>query len=131
MITLNDAYRIIDAATEKAEELGVPSNVAVVDGGGNLLSFARMDGAWLGSISIAIDKAFTARAFDMSTADLGEASQPDGALFGINTSNGGRIVIFAGGVPLSKEDEVVGGIGASGGTPEQDAEIAQAGAGAF
>lgn len=128
MITLNDAYRMIDAATAKAEEIDVPSNLAVVDAGGNLLSFARMDGAWLGSISISIDKAFTARAFDMSTEDLGQQAQQDGALSGINTSNGGRIVIFAGGIPLVQEDEVVGGIGASGGTPEQDAEIAQAGA---
>ena len=131
MITLEDATRVITAATQEAASIGVPSNVAVVDTGGNLVAFARMDGAWLGSIDIAIDKAFTARAFDMSTADLGKESQDGKSLFGINTTNGGRIVIFPGGIPLSDGNAVIGGVGASGGTPDQDAQVAQAGVNAF
>lgn len=106
-------------------------NIAVVDAGGNLVSHVRMDGAWLGSIDIAMGKAFTARAFDMPTKDLGGESQSGGSLFGINTTNDGRIVIFAGGIPLESEGRVVGAIGVSGGTVDQDQEVAGAGVAAF
>ena len=127
MLTLSDAQRVVQAGIAKGQEIGVPSNVAVVDAGGNLLAFARMDGAWLGSIAISIDKAYTARAFDMTTKDLGSDAQNKGALFGINSTNDSRIVIFEGGIPLEQGGQIVGAVGASGGTPDQDGQVAQAG----
>ena len=130
-VTLETAQLVIEAARQKAEYLEVPMNVAVVDAGGNLKAFIRTDKAWLGSIQIAQDKAFTARAFDMSTKDLAKISQPDDPAFGIHSTNGGRVVIFPGGIPLKNGDEVVGGIGVSGGLPDQDHEVALAGAKAF
>lgn len=126
-ITLQQAQTIIEAAQGKAREIGVPMNVAVVDAGSNLTAFARMDGAWLGSIDIAQGKAYTARAFDMSTKDLQPLCQPGEPLFGIEASNGGRLIIFPGGIPLSDGDDVVGAVGVSGGTPDQDHEVCQAG----
>jgi uncharacterized protein GlcG (DUF336 family) len=133
-VTLEDARRVISAAERKAEEIGQPMNIAVVDAGGNLVSHVRMDGAWIGSIDISITKAFTSRAFDIATKDLAEHSQPGGQFYGIHVSNGGRIRIFAGGIPLSSSGdggEVVGAIGVSGGSGEQDQEVAEAGAAAF
>ena len=130
-ITLERAYQVVMAAREKALEIGVMMNIAVVDEGNNLLAFARMPGAWLGSIDIAQSKAFTARAFDMPTRDLGKASQPGEPLFGIHASNHGKIIIFAGGIPLEEGGKVVGAIGVSGGTVEQDQEVAEAGVAAF
>ena len=131
MITLDEAQSIIAAAQGKAQEIGQPMNVAVVDDGMNLKAFARMEDAWLGSISIAIDKGYTAAAFNMPTQDLAEMTQSGQPLFGLNTTNNGRIVIFAGGIPLMRGDEVVGAIGVSGGTVDQDQEVAEAGVGAF
>ncbi len=131
MITLDEAQSIITAAQEKAREIGQPMNVAVVDGGTNLKAFARMEDAWLGSISIAIDKGFTAAAFMMPTQDLAEMTQSGQPLFGLNTTNNGRIVIFAGGIPLTRDGDVVGAIGVSGGTVDQDQEVAVAGVAAF
>jgi uncharacterized protein GlcG (DUF336 family) len=131
MVTLEDARTIIAAAEKKAKELGQPMNVAVADGGGNLVAHVRMDGAWLGSVDISINKAFTARAFDISTKDLATHSQSGGQFFGIHASNGGRVMIFAGGVPLKRAGQVVGAVGASGGSGEQDHAVAQAGAAAF
>jgi uncharacterized protein GlcG (DUF336 family) len=131
MITLSDARRVIAAAEKKAREIGQPMNVAVVDAGGNLVSHARMDGAWIGSIDISINKAFTARAFDLSTEELGKNSQPGQQFFGIHASNHGRIMIFAGGVPLKDGASVVGAIGVSGGSGSQDQAVADAGAAAF
>ena len=133
-VTLEDARRVISAAENKAQEIGQPMNIAVVDAGGNLVSHVRMDGAWIGFIDISITKAFTSRAFDISTKDLGEHSQPGGQFYGIHVSNGGRIRIFAGGIPLSSSGEggeVVGAIGVSGGSGEQDQAVAEAGAAAF
>jgi len=131
-VTLEDARRVISAAESKAQEIGQPMNIAVVDAGGNLVSHARMDGAWIGSIDISINKAFTSRAFDISTKDLAAPSQPGGQFYGIHVSNGGRIRIFAGGVPLVGDGGgVVGAVGVSGGSGEQDQEVAEAGAGAF
>ncbi len=132
-VSLEDARRVISAAENKAQEIGQPMNIAVVDAGGNLVSHVRMDGAWIGSIDISINKAFTSRAFDISTKDLAEPSQPGGQFYGIHVSNGGRIRIFAGGIPLSSGDggEVVGAIGVSGGSGEQDQAVAEAGAAAF
>lgn len=130
-LTLDDARRLIAGAEAKAAELDVPSNIAVVDTGGNLLAFARMDGAWLGSIDIAIHKAFTARAFDMPTEDLAKMAQSGKPLFGIHATNHERIVIFGGGVPVMQGETVIGAIGSSGGTVDQDVEIAEAGIEAF
>ncbi len=130
-VTLEEAHTIIMAARDKAQEIGVMMNIAIVDEGGNLTAFARMDGAWLGSIDIAQSKAFSARAFDMTTQTLGTASLPDKPLFGINASNQGRIIIFAGGIPLQKGNRIVGAIGVSGGSVEQDHEVAEAGAAVF
>ncbi|MEM1062342.1 MAG: heme-binding protein [Planctomycetota bacterium] len=127
-LTLEDAKRITAAAEAKADEIGQPMNVAVVDAGGNLLSHVRMDGAWVGSIKIAQDKAFTSRAFDIATADLAEHSQPGTQFYGIQQSNGGRIMIFAGGRPIKNGDgAVVGAVGVSGGSGEQDDAVAEAG----
>jgi uncharacterized protein GlcG (DUF336 family) len=131
MVTLNDARRIIAAAEEKAEEIGQPMNIAVADGGGNLVAHIRMDGAWIGSVDISIKKAYTSRAFDIATKDLAEHSQSGGQFFGIHASNDGRIMIFAGGIPLKRDGKVVGAIGVSGGSGEQDHAVAEAGAAAF
>jgi len=111
---------------------GQPQNIAVVDAGGNLISHVRMDGGQaIGSIDISINKAFTSRAFDISTKDLANHSQPGDEFFGINESNDGRIMIFAGGIPLKRNGKVVGAIGVSGGSGEQDQAVAEAGAAAF
>jgi len=131
MVTLADARRVIAAAEAKATQIGQPMNIAVVDGGGNLVSHVRMDGAWIGSIDISINKAFTSRAFDITTKDLADNSQSGDQFFGIHVSNRGRIMIFAGGIPLKRDGGVVGAIGVSGGSGEQDHSVAEAGAGAF
>ena len=131
MVTLNDARRVIAAAEKQAQEIGQPMNIAVVDEGGNLIAHVRMDGAWIGSIDISINKAFTSRAFDIATKDLAAHSQSGGQFFGIHVSNNGRVMIFAGGVPLKRDGKVVGGIGVSGGSGEQDQAVAEAGAAAF
>lgn len=130
-LTLTDARQLIASAEAKATELEVPSNIAVVDAGGNLLAFARMDGAWLGSIDIAIHKAFTARAFDVPTEKLAEMAQSGKPLFGIHATNHERVVIFGGGIPIMQGETVIGAIGSSGGTVDQDVEIAQAAVDAF
>jgi uncharacterized protein GlcG (DUF336 family) len=127
-ISLDDARRVIAAAEAKAHEIGQPMNIAVVDAGGNLVSHVRMDGAWIGSIDISINKAFTARAFDISTAALAQNSQPGQQFFGIHGSNHGRVMIFAGGVPLRRHGSVIGAVGVSGGSGVQDDAVATAGA---
>jgi uncharacterized protein GlcG (DUF336 family) len=131
MVTLDDAKKVIAAAEKKAVAIGQPMNIAVADAGGNLVAHVRMDGAWIGSIDISIKKAFTSRAFDIATKDLAKHSQSGGQFFGIHASNDGRIMIFAGGVPLEREGKVVGAIGVSGGLGEQDHAVAEAGATAF
>jgi len=131
MVTLEEARKVIGAAEKKAVAIGQPMNVAVADEGGNLVAHVRMDGAWMGSIDISIKKAFTARAFDIATKDLAPLAQPGRDFFGINTSNDGRIMIFAGGIPLKRGGKVVGAVGVSGGSGEQDQAVAEAGAAAF
>ena len=131
MVTLADARRIIAAAEKKAAEIGQPMNIAVADSGGNLVSHVRMDGAWIGSIDISIKKAYTSRAFDIATKDLATHSQSGGQFFGINASNDGRIMIFAGGIPLSRGESIIGAIGVSGGSGVQDDAAARAGAAAI
>ena len=131
MITLNEARLIIVAAEAKADEIGQPMNIAVADSGGHLIAHARMNGAWFGSIDIAIKKAFTARAFDISTRELAKLAQGGEDFFGIEASNQGRVMIFAGGIPLYREGHVVGAIGVSGGLGWQDQAVAEAGAALF
>jgi uncharacterized protein GlcG (DUF336 family) len=130
-VTLGEARKVIAAAEQKAVEIKQPMNIAVVDEGGNLVSHARMDGAWIGSIDVSINKAFTSRAFDISTKDLAQYSQSGGQFFGIHISNHGRVMIFAGGIPLKRSGKVVGAVGVSGGSGEQDQAVAEAGAKAF
>src|SRR5206468_10538152 len=120
MLKLDDARRVIMAAALEAQNQGQPMNIAVVDTGGNLVAFVRMDGAWLGSIDIAIKKAWTSRAFDIETKALSKLSQPGEDFYGIDVSNNGKVMIFAGGVPLKRNGEVVGAIGVSGGVGKQD-----------
>ena len=131
MITLEDARRVIAAAEREAVAQGQPMNIAVVDSGANLIAHVRMDGAWIGSIDISINKAFTARAFDLPTQELAKESQPAGQFFGIHATNHGRVVIFPGGIPLKRDGRVAGAVGVSGGTGKQDQAVAEAGAKAF
>ena len=128
-IGLDQANAALEAAIKKAEEIGTTMDIAVVDVGGNLKAFARMDGAWLGSIDISQKKARTARFFDMNSGDIGQLSQPGGPLFNIEHSNGG-LITFPGGVPLKDGDIVIGAIGVSGSTVENDHTVAAAGANA-
>jgi uncharacterized protein GlcG (DUF336 family) len=130
-ITLSDARAVIAAAEKKAEEIGQPMNIAIADSGGNLVAHVRMDDAWRGSIDISIKKAWTARAFDIATKDLASHAQSGGQFFGIHASNDGKVMIFAGGIPLRRGGKVIGAIGVSGGSGEQDHAVAEAGAATF
>jgi uncharacterized protein GlcG (DUF336 family) len=130
-VSLEEAREIILAGEQKAHEIGVPMNIAVVDAGANLVAFARMDGAWIGSIDIAQNKAFTSRAFNIETGALAEHSQSGGQFFGIHASNHGRIMVFAGGVPLKRNGEVLGAVGVSGGLGKEDQAVAEAAAARF
>lgn len=126
-ITLDQAEKIISVAKEKAKSLDTKMNIAVVDAGANLVAFARMDGAWLGSLDISIKKAKTARFFDMNTGVIGELSQPGGSLYNIEHSNNG-LITFPGGVPIKNASgEIVGAIGVSGSAVENDQAVAEAG----
>lgn len=126
-VTLEDAEKIILAAKSKAIELSTKMNIAVVDAGANLVAFSRMDGAWLGSLDISIKKAKTARFFDMNTGVIGELSQPGGSLYNIEHSNGG-LITFPGGIPIKDDNgNVIGAIGVSGSTVENDHDVAEAG----
>jgi len=129
-ISLEQAEALIAAAQLKAQQIGVPMNIAVVDAGANLKAFARMDNAWLGSVDIAIKKAKTSRFFDMETGAIGGLSQPGGPLYNIEVSNGG-LISFPGGIPIKSAGEIVGAIGVSGGSVEQDHEVATAGIEAY
>jgi len=129
-VTLEQAGAVVAAAVKKAREINTKMDIAVVDAGGNLKAFARMDGAWLGSIDIAQRKARTARYFDMNTGEIGKLSQPGGPLFCIEHSNGG-LITFPGGIPLRNSDgEIIGAIGVSGSSVENDHLVAEAGAAA-
>jgi uncharacterized protein GlcG (DUF336 family) len=125
-VNLTEARRMIAAGERKAKEMSIPYNIAVVDAGGNLVALVRMDGAWLGSLDIAVNKAWTARAFDMPTAALSGLTQSGQPGFGLNTTNGGRVVIFGGGIPIKNNGGVIGAVGASGGSVEQDVLVAEA-----
>ncbi len=130
-ITLQQAYAVVKAAYDKALEMNVKMNIAVVDAGANLKAFVRMDGAWLGSIDISIKKAKTARFFDMPTGEVGKLSQPGGSLYNIEVSNGG-LISFPGGIPIKNESgEIIGAIGVSGSLVEDDHAVAEAGVAVF
>ena len=126
-----DAAVIIAGAREKATEIGVPMCIAITDEGGNLVAFERMDGGKVTSITIAIDKSFTASGAKKATHEYGEASQPGAPAYGIASAIGGRLMVVAGGLPVAVDGEVVGGIRISSGTPGQDLEVAKAGVAAF
>lgn len=125
-LTLADAKFMLEAAEAKAADLGIPYNIAIVDAGGALIAFTRQDGALEGSIDLAIGKAKTARMFDKTTAYLAKLAQPGAPLFGIERSNGGQVVIFGGGLPVMFDDQIVGAVGASAGSVEQDIAVAGA-----
>jgi uncharacterized protein GlcG (DUF336 family) len=127
-ITLDQAMAVVAAAKAKAEKQGTLMDIAVVDAGANLTAFVRMDGAFLGSIDISIKKAKTARFFNMPTGKLGELAQPGQPLFNIEFSNNG-LITFPGGLPLKdKNGDIIGAIGVSGSSVEDDHEVASAGA---
>ena len=125
-VTLEDAKRMLSAAEAKAASFGIAYNIAVVDAGGNLVAFVRQDGGLIGSIDLAIDKAVTARLFDKATSDVARLAQPGQPLYGIQESNAGKVVIFGGGVPIRSGGNIVGAVGASAGTVEQDIEVVEA-----
>ena len=125
-ITLDEALKLITAARKQAEKIGVPMVIAVVDSGGNLVAQQRMDGALLVSVDISRNKAYTAVAIKIPTHELAEAAQPGQPLFGLHNTDTGRIVIFGGGFPLETVQEVVGGIGVSGGSVQEDIRCAEA-----
>ncbi|MBI5518585.1 MAG: heme-binding protein [Desulfovibrio sp.] len=126
-LTLHSALDMIAASLGKAAEIGVPMVVAVVDAGGNLIAQHRQDDSLLASIDLALNKAYSAVAVRMPTQELGLLAQPGGALYGINTDNGGRLVSFGGGLPVLRDGVLLGGIGVSGGSVEQDVACAEAG----
>jgi uncharacterized protein GlcG (DUF336 family) len=129
-ITLKQAQTALEAALVEAGRINTAMNVAIVDAGGNLKAFARADNAWLGSIDIAIKKARTARFFDMESGTIGTLSQPGGSLYNIEVSNGG-LISFPGGIPLTVDGTIIGAIGVSGSTVEDDRAVAQAGVAAL
>ncbi|AOW86605.1 cobalamin adenosyltransferase [Streptomyces olivaceus] len=130
-VGLSDARRIIDAGIAEADRIGSPSNIAVADAGGSLVAHARMDGAQLGSIEHSVDKAHTSVLFRSATGDLARDSEPGGQFWGMALSGLGRVLVFAGGVPLRVDGEVVGVVGVSGGSQEQDTAVAKAAAAAL
>jgi uncharacterized protein GlcG (DUF336 family) len=130
-LTLEDAKQMLSAAETKAVSLGIPYCVAAVDAGGHLLAFLRQDGALIGSVDLAIDKAKTARIFDKATSALATLAQSGKPLFGIQESNAGKVVIFGGGIPVVVGEAIVGAVGASAGTVEQDIAVAEAAIGAL
>jgi len=125
-LTLEDAKRMLSAAEAKAVSLGIGYNIALVDAGGHLVAFLRQDSALIGSIDLAIDKAVTARIFDKTTSDLARLAQSGKPLFGIQESNSGKVVIFGGGIPIMFGGNIIGAVGASAGTVEQDIAVAEA-----
>jgi len=130
-ITLDDARALVSAAESKADAVGVPMCIAVLDEGANLVAFHRMDGALLASVDIAQNKAYTAVTLELDSETVWELSQPGESLYGIGGTNDGRIVTFGGGIPLEADGQVVGGVGVSGGSVEEDVAVASAAVEAF
>ena len=125
-LDIDDARKLLDGARQHASHIGVPMCIAVTDAHGQLVAFERMDGGKITSITIAIDKAFTAAAAKKATHEYGTASQPGSPAYGINSAIGGRLMVVGGGLPVTVGGEVVGGVGISSGTPAQDTEVATA-----
>jgi uncharacterized protein GlcG (DUF336 family) len=125
-MNLELAKQLMEGAEKKAAELGIQMVISVVDEGGNLIAVHRMDDAWLASVDIAQNKAWTSVALKMPTSNLAEATVPHAELYGLNTTNNGRLVLFGGGIPLVENDKVVGAVGASGSAVEHDIQVAQA-----
>lgn len=130
-MNLNLAKELIDAAEKEAASIDVQMVISIVDAGGNLIATHRMDDAWIASLDVAQNKAWTSVALKMPTVDLAEATVQNGELYGLNTTNQGRIVVFGGGYPLEKDGKVVGAVGVSGGAVDQDMQVAQAAVKAF
>jgi len=130
-VKLEDARRVISAAEKKAREISQPMNIAVADEGGNIVAHVRMNDAWIGSVDISMKKAYTSRAFEIETKELAKRCQSGGEFFGVHVSNNAKIMIFAGGIPLKLDGKVVGAIGVSGGSGDQDHTVAAVGAAAF
>lgn len=124
-LSLEQAKTILQKAEKKATELKVPMTIALVDDGGNTVAIHRMDGALLASLDIARGKAYTAFSLRMSTAELSELVKPGQPLYGIENTNQGQIVIFGGGMPVISKGTVIGGLGVSGGSVEEDIEVAK------
>ena len=125
-VSLEDARRMIAGGEAKARDIGQPMNVAIVDNGGNLVAFAHMDGAWTGSVDIAIDKAFTSAMLELPTVGLAAKAQPEKPFYGIHVPNHGRVMIFPGGVPLKQDAQCVGAVDVSGGDNQQDQAVVEA-----
>ncbi|SDK89460.1 GlcG/HbpS family heme-binding protein [Lacicoccus qingdaonensis] len=130
-MNLELAKKLIDGAEKEAADIGVQMVITVVDDGGNLIAQHRMDDAWIASLDVSKNKAWTSVALKMPTSDLEEAAAPGGELYGLNTTNDGRIVVFGGGIPLEKDGKVIGAVGVSGGAVAQDVQVAEAGVKAF
>ncbi len=130
-VNLEMAQKIIAGAEKEASKIGIQMVISVVDNGGNLIATHRMDDAWIASLDIAPNKAWTSVALKMPTSDLAEATVPNEGFWGLNTTNQGRIVVFGGGFPLMKDDKVIGAIGVSGGLVPQDVQVAEAGVSVF
>ncbi|BBI34121.1 GlcG/HbpS family heme-binding protein [Cohnella abietis] len=130
-LTLETAKRMLAAAEQKARQMGLSSDIAIVDEGGNLIAFYRMDNARIAGIDISQNKAWTSVAMQMPTSNLAQSALPGGPTFGINTTNHGRLVILGGGIPIVSDGRIIGGIGVSGGSSAQDIEVANAAIQAF
>ncbi|WP_435177525.1 GlcG/HbpS family heme-binding protein [Halorussus sp. AFM4] len=130
-VSLDTAKEVIDACEQRAEEIDNPMVITVANAEGNLIAQHRMDGAWLASVDISRNKAFTAAALDMPTHELAEPSEPGNSLYGLQNTNQGRMVIFGGGYPLERDGDVVAALGVSGGQVEQDMDVAESGVDAF
>ncbi|RKD94835.1 uncharacterized protein GlcG (DUF336 family) [Halopiger aswanensis] len=130
-VPLETAKDVIDAAEQRADEIDNPMVITVANAEGNLVAQHRMDGAWLASVDISRDKAYTAAALDMPTDELAEPTKPGESLYGLQNTNQGRMVIFGGGYPLKRDGDVVGAIGVSGGEVTQDMDVAESGVDRF
>lgn len=130
-ISLDSTKKLIDSAEKESENIGVQMVISILDDGGNLIATHRMDDAWLASIDIAHNKAWTSVALKMPTSNLEEATVPQAELWGLNTTNQGKIVVFGGGIPLEKDGKVIGAVGVSGGAVPQDVQVAEAAVNAF
>lgn len=130
-LNLEIAKKLIEGAEKEAQKLGVNMVISVLDEGGNLIAVHRMDDAWLASIEIAQNKAWTSVALKMPTANLAQATVPNAELYGLTTTNNGRIIVFGGGIPLVQDGKVVGAVGVSGSSVENDIRVAQAAVNVF